>query len=277
MVNHEEIPDVLVIGAGASGAALCWSLAQSGISVLCLEQGDWVALNAFPTSEADAQVHMQTDFHPEPSVRRLPSDYPVNSQDSPVAPLMYNAVGGSTIHFGSHYPRFPPSDFRVKTVDGVADDWPLSYEELEPYLELNDRITGVSGLRGDPAYPAKPERPCPPLAIRPGGELLAKGFDKLGWHWWASDTAISSVPYDGREPDTGGFLRSLSSVDITYWPKALQLGAKLKTHARVREVLVDRSGKATGVLYYDGQGNLLEQRPNPWFWPVTASAPPACY
>ena len=213
-----------------------------------------------PATNPDSQLHWQTDFHPDPSVRRLPEDYPVNSDASPIAPYMYNAVGGSTVHYGSHYPRFHPSDFRVRTLDGVADDWPLTYDELEPYFDLNDRIMGVSGLRGDPAYPPKPERPCPPLSIRPGGEVLAKGFDKLGWHWWASDTAIASVEYDGRDPDSGGYLRSLASTDLTYWPKALELGARLITKARVREILVDNTGKATGVLYYNADGNLVEQR-----------------
>ena len=216
--------------------------------------------DAFPANNADSQLNWQTDFHPDPSVRRLPQDYPVNSEASPIAPYMYNAVGGSTVHYGSHYPRFHPSDFRVRTLDGVADDWPLTYDELEPYFDLNDRMMGVSGLRGDPAYPPKPERPCPPLSIRPGGQVLAKGFDKLGWHWWAADTAISSVTYDGREPDSGGYLRSLASTDLTYWPRALELGAQLKTNARVREILVDSSGKATGVLYYDADGNLVEQK-----------------
>ncbi len=260
MASNQDIPDVLVIGAGASGAAFVWSLAEAGINVLCLEQGDWVSRDAFPSTNADSQLHWQTDFHPDPSVRRLPQDYPVNSEASPIAPYMYNAVGGSTVHYGSHYPRFHPSDFRVRTLDGVADDWPLTYDELEPYFDLNDRMMGVSGLRGDPAYPPKPERPCPPLSIRPGGELLAKGFDKLGWHWWAADTAISSVTYDGREPDSGGYLRSLASTDLTYWPRALELGAQLRTNARVREILVDSSGKAAGVLYYDAEGRLIEQK-----------------
>ena len=112
----------------------------------------------------------------------------------------------------------------MKTQDGVADDWPMTYEELESYMDLNDRMMGVSGLRGDPAYPPKPERPCPPLSIRPGGELLAKGFDKLGWHWWASDTAISSVTYDGRQPDTGGYLRSLASTDLIFWAEGAPTG-----------------------------------------------------
>jgi choline dehydrogenase-like flavoprotein len=173
---------------------------------------------------------------------------------------MYNAVGGSTIHWGSHFPRFHPSDFCLKTIDGIADDWPLTYKELEPYYDQNDRARGVSGLCGDPAYPIKPDRPCPPLAIGAAGEALARGFNKLGWHWWVSDNAVSSVAYDGREADCGSCLRSMSSSDIIYWPRALRQGARLKTHARVREILVDETGRAAGALYYDAQGNLQVQK-----------------
>ena len=259
MAKNEGIADVVVVGAGASGAAFTWSLAQAGINVVCLEQGGWVAEDAFPTSDADAQIHLQTDFHPDPGFRGLPADYPVNETETPIAPLMYNAVGGSLIHWGAHFPRFHPSDFRVKTLEGVAEDWPVTYEELEPYYDENDRMMGVSGLMGDPAYPEKPERPCPPLSIRKSGELLAKALDKLGWHWWASDTAVSSVSYDGRDPDMGGFLRSFASADLNYWPAALKGGARLEIHARVREILVDESGNATGVLYYQ-DGELKEQK-----------------
>ena len=259
MAKNEGIADVVVVGAGASGAAFTWSLAQAGINVVCLEQGGWVAEDAFPTSDADAQIHLQTDFHPDPGFRGLPADYPVNVTETPIAPLMYNAVGGSLIHWGAHFPRFHPSDFRVKTLEGVAEDWPVTYEELEPYYDENDRMMGVSGLMGDPAYPEKPERPCPPLSIRKSGELLAKALDKLGWHWWASDTAVSSVSYDGRDPDMGGFLRSFASADLNYWPAALKGGARLEIHARVREILVDESGNATGVLYYQ-DGELKEQK-----------------
>ena len=259
MAKINNKADVLVIGAGASGAAFTWSLTQAGIKVVCLEQGGWVPLDAFPTSEPDSLLHWQTDFHPNPNVRRLDEDYPINEDETPISPLMYNAVGGSTIHWGSHFPRFHPSDFRLRTLDRIADDWPMTYAELEPFYDLNDRAHGVSGLQGDPAYPPKPERPCPPLSIGAGGEILARGFNKLGWHWWPADNAVPSVRHDGREPDAGGFLRSFSSSDIVYWPKALQQGARLKTHARVREILVDKSGRATGALYYDGQGTLLVQ------------------
>ena len=64
-------------------------------------------------------------------------------------------MGGGTVLYAGHYPRFHPSDFKVASLDGVADDWPIDYETLEPFYAENDRMTGVSGLAGDPAYPPK--------------------------------------------------------------------------------------------------------------------------
>ena len=143
--------EVLVVGGGASGAAVTWSLSKAGIQVTCLEQGDWLPFDAFPSTHPSSPIYWQTSFHPDPNMRKLPEDYPINDSNSPISPLMYNGVGGSTLHYGSHIPRFHPSDFKVKTVDGVADDWPLSYQEVEPYYDLNDQMHGVSGLSGDPA------------------------------------------------------------------------------------------------------------------------------
>ncbi len=57
--------------------------------------------------------------------------------------------------YTAHFPRLHPSDFKVRTLDGVADDWPIDYATLEPYFAENDRMMGVSGLAGDPAYPPK--------------------------------------------------------------------------------------------------------------------------
>ncbi len=260
MARQEEPVEVLVIGAGASGAALSWSLAAAGIDVMCLEQGGWLAPDALPITEPGWEIRWQTDFSPNPNIRRQPQDYPVNGAASAITSLMYNGVGGSTIHWGSHFPRVHPPDFRVRSMDGVAYDWPLTYQELEPYFDLNDGQIGVSGLAGDPAYPPKPPRPTPPLYIGRLGEVLAKGFDRLGWHWWSADSALISQPYEGRTPDLGAGFRSQSSVDLTYWPKALRHGARLTTHARVREITVDHRGFAQGAVYYDAAGNLREQR-----------------
>jgi choline dehydrogenase-like flavoprotein len=180
---------------------------------------------------------------------------------------MFNAVGGSTLHWSAHFPRFHPSDFRVRSLDGVGDDWPLTYEELEPYYDLNDRMIGVSGVNGDPAHPPRSPRQTPPLPLGPLGETIARGFDRLGWHWWPSDSAIISAPYgEGRQPcnncgpcPLGCPIGASSSAEATYWPLAVRLGVELRTRCRVREITVDRQGRARGALYYDADGALREQ------------------
>lgn len=267
MVARTEPVEVLVIGAGAAGAAFSWSLSRAGIDVLCLDQGGWVDPKAYGSTLDDWQLHRYAAMHPDPNVRRLPSDYPLNNDDTPIMPLMYNAVGGSTIHWSAHFPRLRPSDFRVRSLDGVADDWPVTYAELEPYFDLNDQMTGVSGMTGDPAYPPKSPRQTPPIPLGRPGETIARGFDRLGWHWWPSDSAIISRPYDGRAAcnncgpcDIGCAAGAKASTDVTYWPKALAQGVQLITGARVREITVTADGRAGGVLYYDRQGQLHEQR-----------------
>ena len=110
-MNAKDAVDVLVVGAGASGGAFTWSLSEAGIQVMCLEQGGWVEPTAYPTAQDDWELHRLGDYNPDPNLRGLPEDYPVNDADSPIAPLMYNAVGGSTIHWSAHFPRLHPSDF----------------------------------------------------------------------------------------------------------------------------------------------------------------------
>lgn len=261
--DHET--DVLIVGAGASGAAVAWSLAGAGIRVVCLEQGPWIDPRTYPTSQDDWELHYGSDSSPDPNVRKLIADYPINDTDSPITPLMYNAVGGSTIHWSAHFPRFHPSDFRVKSLDGVADDWPIDYKQLESFFDINDTIMGVAGTSGDPANPPRSPRQTPPLPLGKSGRAFANGFNKLGWHWWPSDSAINSTEYDGRAGCNncgpcalGCSIKAKASTDVTYWPKAIKLGAKLITEARVREIIVGKDGFAKGVLYYDGNGKLNE-------------------
>jgi len=257
---------VLVIGAGASGAAFAWSIADIGTSVLCLDQGPWMKQQDYPTNGLDWEARGMADYASNPNVRRLSADYPVNEQDSEIAPQMFNAVGGSTILWAAHFPRLTPGDFRSKTEDGVGEDWPIDYETLEPYFSLNDRMMGVSGLAGDPAYPYH-EPPLPPLPLGKTGNALASGFEKLGWHWWPSDSAILSREYEGRAACinlgpclTGCAQGAKASTDITYWPAAQRKGVQLRTGCRVREITVRADGMADGVVYYDAEGQIQEQK-----------------
>lgn len=253
--------DVVIVGAGASGAAAAWLLARRGLRVVVLEQGGWQRDEPSLSDTTEWEHHRFRTLNPDPNVRAGADDYPVIDVDTPIRPLLYNGVGGSTILWSTHFPRLNPSDFRVRSLDGVGDDWPITYDDLVPYFELNDRMMGVAGLSGDPAHPPRSARQTPPLPIGRGGALLADAFDRLGWHWWPADAAANSRPFGGREACNACGPCELScprqakaSVDVTYWPEALRLGVRLVTHARVREVSVGPDGRATGVTYLDADG-----------------------
>lgn len=252
--------DVLIIGAGASGAAVAWSLADTKMRIVCLEQGDWTNSAEYPTTGKNWEVLQHGAYSINPNVRARATDYPINNNDSPIDVVNFNGVGGGTIMYAAHFPRLHPSDFKVRSLDGVADDWPISYDTLDTYFTQNDRMMGVSGLAGDPMYPPK-QPPLPPIPMGLVGDKIASGYDKLGWHWWPSDSAIISQQYEGRDkclnlgPCMSGCSQGAkSSVDITYWPEALRQGVELRTRCRVREVTVSDEGMANGVIYYNEAG-----------------------
>src|ERR1700748_2684493 len=174
-----EMVDVLIIGAGASGAAVAWSLAETKMRILCLEQGDWMKQSNYPSNGRDWEARFFSDYSPNPNRRALHTDYRVNDDNSPIKVLNFSGVGGSTIMYAAHYPRLHPSDFRVRSLDGVADDWPVDYDTLVPFFEENDRMMGVSGLPGDPAVPPR-HPPMPPLPMGKSGAIMGKALNRLG-------------------------------------------------------------------------------------------------
>lgn len=253
--------DVLIVGAGASGAAAAWRLAISGIAVTCLEQGDWVDQISAPTLDADWERSRQRAWHPNPNIRRAKADYPIDDQESPIRPLLFNGVGGSTVMWSCHAPRMQPSDFRMRSLDGIGRDWPLSYAELAPYYALNERMMGVAGAAGDPATPQREPRAAPPAGLSPAELRMTQAFERLGWHWWPGDVAINTggaaLPglCNGCGPcELGCPVRAKGSADLTYWPPALAAGARLVTRARVAEVTHDHAGRADGAVFIDRDG-----------------------
>ncbi len=262
----DDTVDVLIIGAGASGAAIAWSLAETRMRIVCFEQGDWMNPLDYPSTRAGWELERFGAFGFSPNGRGRREDYPINDGESPIHISNFNAVGGSTILYAAHFPRFHPSDFRTHTLDGVGDDWPIDYAALAPYYDTNARLMGVAGLAGDPAGPAK-EPPLPPVPLGLLGETLAHGFNRLGWHWWPSDSAIATREYEGRAacinlgPCIMGCAQGAKgSTDVTYWPAAIRNGVELRTHCRVREITLDERGLANGVIYYDADGVERRQK-----------------
>ena len=266
MTRNDPV-DVLIIGAGASGAAIAWSLLETRMRILCLEQGDHLADKDYPSRRDDYELARYAEFSCDPNVRGLKQDYPINATDSCITPVNWNGVGGSTINFLGHWPRMRPSDFRTRTLDGVADDWPVDYHMLAPFYDMNDRNIGASGLAGNPAYPDYTP-PNPPIPIGVLGQTLARGFNRMGWHWWPSDVAILSRDDDGRQKcvnagtcDLGCAAGAKGGTNFTYWPMLEGAGVELRTKARVREILVDEAtGLTSGVLYHGPDGQVHEQR-----------------
>jgi choline dehydrogenase-like flavoprotein len=255
------------------GGAFAWQLSRLApkLKILCLERGKWVKPDDMPAASPDWQNAAFGAWATSPNARlaaggnRWSADYPIDDSDSPLKPLMWNGVGGSSVNWAAHFPRMKPSDFKTRRLDGVGVDWPYTYRDLEPFYDLNDVMMGVCGLAGDPAYPPKPERTMPPLAIGLAGERAAHAFNRLGWHWWPVDAAINTSAYRGRQscnncgPCLLGCMRGAkSSCDLTYLPAAIANGVEIRTESIVQRVVVEK-GRTTGVMYADASGDLHEQ------------------
>lgn len=249
------IVDVAIVGSGVGGAIASTVLANEGLGVVCLEQGDWTRPEQYPHYAADWEWRRLNDWSTAANVRQRAEDYPIDTQDE--ATLMWNGVGGSSVVYTATWPRFRPSDFRKGTEHGQQPDWPFTYEDLAPWYEANDRACGISGVEGDPAVP--PRGPFQTQPLPPGSSRAAmRGFERLGWHWWPMPNAILGDDYDGRPAcnncgncQSGCPRGSLNSMSYSYWPNALRAGAELRANARVARIATDGTGRATGVDYID--------------------------
>jgi choline dehydrogenase-like flavoprotein len=258
--------DVLIVGAGASGGVAALELARRGFRVVCLEQGDWHIPDDFTGGKPEWELTRLKQWNASPNTRGAAQDYPIDTADSPIEPLIFNGVGGSTIMFSGHWVRALPSDFRVRTLDGVAEDWPFTYDDLRPFYDEITHHIGASGLDGDPAYPDNHTFPLPPMPIGKYGLAAAKGMDKLGWHWWPAPNAIASRKFKDRPAclrygacESGCPTGAKASTDLTHWREAVSLGAVLITGARVRQLTVDNQGLVTGAEYVDRDGTVRHQ------------------
>ena len=261
MDNPTAEVDALVIGAGPSGAIISHTLASAGFSVMCLEQGDWVGTEDYPSNYPEWELLAYRRWAHDPNLRNMAADYPINVEESDISPSMFSAVGGSTIKWGGQWPRLVPSDFRVRSLDGVAADWPVGYSDLAPFYDEVDRFIGVAGLGGNPAYPDGLDYPLPPHPLGKVGRTAALGMNRLGYQWWPGTNCIptANTRHLSRCVRYGVCVwgcpaGSKASFDLAYWPAAMQAGAKILTGARVRRVVSTGAGVVTGAEWVDTQG-----------------------
>jgi gluconate 2-dehydrogenase alpha chain len=282
-VTERSETEVLIVGLGAAGGIAADVLTSAGIPVTALEAGPRLRPEQFEFDELHSDVHAWMS-QPK-ALGERPSWRATDRDEAGAAPwptLMVNAVGGSTVHYPGLSARFQPWNFnsasatRDRYGDGAIPagatlvDWPLDYDDLEPYYDRVERAIGVSGSGGHFDAPRSRGYPMPPLRRTGWTELTARAARSEGWHPFPAPAAINSVPYNGNPECTycgfcsgnGCYRGAKGSAELTVIPRAEATGLlRVETGARVTSIEVDRDRLASGARYVkDGLEHFIAAR-----------------
>src|SRR5271170_7233790 len=229
MVTRLKEVDAVTVGLGWTGAIMARELTKAGLSVVSLEKGqDRIPGQDFvlPTVRDELRYAQRLELMWDNSLDTLTFRNFASEQALPIrrigAFLPGEGVGGSGIHWGGLHWRFLPTDFRIRTAlaerygaaaipgDMTIQDWPVSYDELEPYYDRFDKLCGVSGkagnLRGQKIAggnifegPRSSEYPNQPLKSATPGLMFADAAKGLGYHPFPIPISIASAPYTNSE------------------------------------------------------------------------------
>jgi len=273
--------NAVIVGAGAGGGVMAKVLSEAGLSVVLLERGRWQSFHDITDDELISQRSPMLTRAPGPDNQPSRKAHEFDSgRNGVVVPNNAACVGSGTMTYGAMAWRFMPQDFRMKTLYGCPkgsslDDWPISYDELEPCYERAEWEIGVSGDdTGNPfAPPRKKPRPMPAFPYNREARILIRGMKRLGWHPFPAPVLRNSIPCGGRpacihERSCVGFacpINAKCGTQNTVIPAALATGCcELRTDAVVSEVMVDGRGHARGVKYFDRNDRLQEQTADVW-------------
>jgi choline dehydrogenase-like flavoprotein len=239
--------DLVIVGCGAGGGVLAQRLARAGWRVVVLEKGPfWDPDEDFVSDEAGSHHIYWTDK------RIVGGNDPVELGKNNSG----HGVGGSMVHYAGYTPRFHPSDFRTRSLDGVGADWPYGYEELRPHYERLERELPVAGQFwpwGDPhGYPHGPH------PIGGAAEVAWEGARRRGIRMRVGPVGITNGSF-GNRPHCiyrgfclqGCKVNAKASPLVTHVPDAIEHGAEIRADCMAVRVELDEHGAATGVHYLE--------------------------
>jgi gluconate 2-dehydrogenase alpha chain len=276
--------DILLVGAGAVGSLIAAIFAKAGLKVVALEPGPFRTQHDYLPDELGAtyycRANMGSKFLSEVPRWRRHEGEPTKEATFSLG-RMINSVGGSIIHYGGWLRRFHPHHFRmfshVKDRWGLSvlpngctlADWPMSYEELEPYYTLLEHEIGIAGDETNPFITRSKPLPMPPMRPFRLGELFREATKRIGLHAHPVAAGVNTVPYRGRPATTycawsngfGSYTGDKWDPSLTSVPEALATGnLDLRTHCRVVRIGTDENGRANGAEYVDPMGRRRFQR-----------------
>lgn len=280
--------DAIVVGGGAGGGAAALVLAEAGRSVLIIEAG-----GAPPVAELSGdhlrnpRVNFGLDRLTDLRGGGWPRTLDLNGMTAQVEPGDHrwganaHTLGGGTRVYGAQAWRFAPDDFRMASRYGIPDgsalaDWPIGYDDLEPFYSEAEWRFGVSGAAGgDPwAGPRSRDFPMPPIAGNRPAARLAAGAERLGWSTVPVPLLINSQDYAGRAacrrcPQCVGFacpVEAKGGTHNTAIPAAVATGnCSVLLGTTVKRLITDPAGRVVAVA-------LVGDHPTDGVWRVQVAA-----
>jgi choline dehydrogenase-like flavoprotein len=246
--------EVCIVGGGAAGGIMALELARRGVRVAVLESGP---RHDFGQRAAYVKRYLRHENPWRTPLAGLDNYTPGGPTPYLLDGRRARGVGGSTLHWEGYTLRLHADDFRLRTLHGVGDDWPISYQDLEPYYASAERALGVAGTPDDPwASPRSTPFPLPPFPFSYSDDLFARACRPLGITLHHLPQARNSVAYGGRAPcqacstchvcPTG----AKASIDLTHVPQAEATGnVRVVSDATVLRLEVDQSREVRAAVY----------------------------
>lgn len=252
---------VVIVGAGVAGMLVAYRLAQAGARVLVLEAGPTITRNEAVTNYRNAVAKTPESPYPDTFYAPRPTVLDLEGYYVQAGPVFFKStyerrVGGTTWHWLGTSLRHLPNDFQTRSLYGVGEDWPITYDDLEPWYSAAEHELGVAGDSSvDLGSPRSRSFPMDALPLTYLDKQVAIAAARLGYSVQVTPQARNSRVYDGRPPCCGNatcvpICPIAAKYDATvHVKKALDLGVQVIERAVVHFVEVNSDGWVTGLRF----------------------------